>query len=96
MVKSIQKLTETVDRLVNLLERRLEVPVLPDSRYPVRSTDDDEVVDELAMAKLLDIPTRTLARYRREGRTPGCWLKNGRRIRWHVAPTLEAWQRGIG
>ena len=77
------------------LERFEELPVRGDSRYRLQSTDD-EVVDEATMAQLLDIPPRTLARYRREGRIPGCWLKNARRIRWRVAPTLDAWQRGIG
>jgi len=77
------------------LERFEGLSICGESRYRMRSTDD-EVVDEATMAQLLDIPTRTLARYRREGRTPGCWLKNRRRIHWHVAQTIDAWKRGIG
>ena len=62
--------------------------------YPVRS-DDNGLVDEETMAKMLDLSKRTLADYRRRGRFAGCWIRNGRHIRWRVAQTLSAWERGI-
>ena len=47
------------------------------------------------MAQMLNIPQRTLANLRRQGRLPKCWLKNGRRVLWRVAETLETWKKGI-
>lgn len=55
-----------------------------------------ELVDEKTMAEMLTIPRRTLAYHRDQGRLPGCWVKNGRRILWHVGATKEAWKMGIG
>ena len=54
-----------------------------------------ETMNEASMAKELGIPKRTLGKYRRQGRFPGCWLKNGRRVCGRPTETLEAWRRGI-
>ena len=53
------------------------------------------LVDEKTMAATLGISNRILGKYRREGRLPGCWIRNGGRIHWRVAETLETWKRGI-
>lgn len=53
------------------------------------------LADEPAMAKVLGIPARTLGVYRRMGKLPGCWVRNGRRVGWDVARTVEAWKRGV-
>ena len=34
------------------------------------------MLDEKSMAGLLNIPPRTLGRYRRHGRLPNCWIRN--------------------
>ena len=90
-------LTTAVHRLADLLER--SVPEgLGDEQEPLYNAApslSDEMVDEATMAEQLDIPERTLGKYRRQGKFPGCWLKNGRRIRWRIYQTTEAWKRGI-
>lgn len=57
--------------------------------------EPSRLVDEKTMAEILTIPRRTLAYHRDQGRLPGCWVKNGRRILWHVEATREAWKKGI-
>ncbi len=60
-----------------------------------RPPEASDMVDEKTMAAALAIPRRTLAYHRDRGKLPGCWVKNGRRILWHVEATKEAWKKGI-
>jgi len=53
------------------------------------------LVDEMTMAAQLGIPAKTLADYRREGRLPKCWIRNGKRVLWRVKETVTAWENGI-
>jgi hypothetical protein len=53
------------------------------------------VADEATMAETLAIPARTLGDYRRANKFPECWVRNGRRVQWNVARTVETWKRGI-
>lgn len=65
------------------------------SRYSTSVAKTNDVLDEESMAKRLGITRRVLARHRKNGRLPGCWIMNGRQTRWHVHETMEAWTRGI-
>lgn len=65
------------------------------SRYSTPIAKTSEVQDEESMAKRLGITRRVLALHRKNGKLPGCWIRNGRQTRWHVRETLEAWKRGI-
>jgi len=65
------------------------------SRYSTPVAKTNEVQDEESMARRLGLTRRVLARHRKDGKLPGCWVKNGRQIRWHVHDTMEAWKRGI-
>jgi len=49
----------------------------------------------MTMAAQLGIPAKTLADYRREGRLPKCWIRNGKRVLWRVKETVTAWGNGI-
>lgn len=104
--EQIEGLTQAINRLTAALKpferladalaaekERIEVHNGTEPRYEPPGVDG--LVDEATMAKKLDIPKRTLAQYRRDGRFPNCWVKNGRSVRWRVAETLEAWKRGI-
>ena len=97
-VSGLSDLTAALHRLADVLQQgvlgahgesfaKLHPDSLPEA--------DMTLVDESSMAEQLDIPARTLAHYRRRGRFPGCWLRNGRRILWRVEPTLAAWEKGI-
>ncbi len=88
-------LTAAINRLaaaVENLPERLGVP--PESRY-TQPSENAELVVEKKMAQTLDIPARTLGNYRRQGKFPGCWIRNGRRILWYATETQEVWKRGI-
>lgn len=97
-ISDIQRLTEAVNRLADVMERlpatNEELAHSGDSRY-VPGSSMGTMLNEEAMAGLLEIRKRKLAEYRRQGKLPGCWVKNGRRVRWNVRRTLEAWQRGV-
>jgi|GEM_PF-5212345 len=94
--EQMERLIAAVERLAGAIEgigpRGLGGRI--DPRYPVSSVDD-RLVTEKAMVQLLDIPVRTLGKYRLQRRLPGCWARNGKSIRWRVTETLEAWSRGI-
>lgn len=66
-----------------------------DSSYSTSVAKTNDVLDEESMAKRLGITRRVLARHRKNGKLPGCWIMNGRQTRWHVHETMEAWKRGI-
>jgi hypothetical protein len=94
---------EQTERLITAIERlaaAIEIIApgglgdMRESRYP-ECPIDRGFVSEVAMAELLDIPARTLGKHRRGGKFSGCWIRNGKRIRWRVAATLETWRRGI-
>jgi len=97
--EQFDKLTAGVNRLAQAIEdassllSKLGLGEQP--RYNSDGSEDSNPVDEATMAKKLDIPKRTLGQYRRDGRFPNCWVKNGRSVRWRVAETLEVWKRGI-
>ena len=98
IVAEIRKLTEAVVRQTTVLESLvppiLELAHSPDPSYQGHMTDD-RLLDEDDMAKVLEIPKRTLAEYRRDGRFPGCWVRNQRRIWWYPDQARAAWAKGI-
>jgi hypothetical protein len=94
---------EQTERLITAIERlaaAIEIIApgglgdMRESRYPV-CPPNDGLASEEAMAQMLDIPARTLAKHRRAGKFSGCWIRNGKRMLWRVAETLETWSRGI-
>ena len=91
-IDAIDRLAVAVVRLGDEMKRlgRSE-----ESRYTSRTDCDSGHVDEKTMAQELGLPKRTLARYRREGRFPNCWIKNAHRIFWNPEKALAAWKRGI-
>ena len=91
LIASINRLAAVGERIAASLEGLGDAPKI---RYPVPPVADG-FVDEATMAKQLGIPTRTLAKYRRAGKFTGCWVQNGRRVRWTVSRTVQAWKRGI-
>jgi len=94
--EAIEGHTEAIDRLVHAISA-YQKPGLggPAETLYTRTHNDPDLVDEKKMAGLLNIPHRTLAKYRREGRFPNCWTRNARRIMWKVGETQKAWDRGI-
>jgi hypothetical protein len=95
---SLDRLAMAIERLAAALEafgaRGQGLGESRPSGYPVQLSEIG-LVDEKAMALSLGLSKRTLADYRRRGRLGGCWIRNGRHIRWRVAQTLSAWERGI-
>ena len=89
------RLAASLDRLTTVLESRQGG--LGESMKPLytRPPEPPGLVDEKTMAAVLNISNRTLGQHRRDGRLPGCWVRNGGRISWRVAETREAWERGI-
>lgn len=96
-VAGLADLTAAICRLVDLLDatgcHRLGGDQKP--LYNTAPPQEAEIVDEVEMAKLIGIPSKTLSNYRRKGKFPGCWHRNGKRILWRVEPTVAAWGRGI-
>lgn len=64
------------------------------TRY-TRPPNGPDLVDERTMAGILSISYRTLGKHRRDGRLPGCWVRNGGRIFWIVDDTVAAWRGGV-
>ena len=92
----VEQLVLALNRLAVSLDRAVEgVAPAIDRRYKGVSEANRDLVSEKEMAALLDIKPRTLAGYRRKGKFPGCWVKNGKRVQWRVDDTLAAWSRGI-
>ena len=89
--RAVARLTAAIDRLTDVIEQHGS-PLGDDSDPRYTSS---HLVDEATMADRLDISRRTLAHHRLHNRLPACWIKNGRRIMWHVEATIDAWQRGI-
>lgn len=93
---NLNRIADGIDRLITLLENPSKAGLggAAEPRY-TRPPGDSGLSDERSMAVILGISPRTLARYRRDGRLPACWVRNGGRIWWRVAETREAWARGI-
>ena len=91
VIDAIDRLTGAVERLGDVIEG---LGPVGNSRY-TSLKDARDLADEPTMAEMLRIKRRTLAKYRRQGKLPACWIKNGRQVRWHVYDTLEAWKRGV-
>lgn len=92
--QQIENLTSAVLRLAAAVESMCEgLGVQPEPRYTLSVP---EFVGEEEMARMLGIPRRTLADHRKQGRLPGCWVKNGRRIFWLPKATEDAWRQGVG
>ena len=66
-----------------------------ESRYSTGMQTAEDMLDEQSMAQRLGISRRVLAEHRKNGKLRGCWVKNGRQIRWHVHETMDVWKRGI-
>jgi hypothetical protein len=96
-ILELRELSAAITRLASAMEISLPVkPELAEVATPRYQSDTvEDVIDEETMAGELGIPKRTLARYRREGRFPNCWIKNSRRVRWERQKTLATWKRGI-
>ena len=93
----LDRLAAAIHRLADVLESRPVAGLGGDQNRPYKAAPkvDSSLVDERAMADRLGIKTRTLAKYRRQGRLPGCWIRNGKSIWWRVPETTQAWSRGI-
>ena len=93
-----ERLTDSVNRLAAAVEQ-LDCghdqlgEVLP-GRY-TRVQDEFDLASEQEMAARLGLNPRTLAKHRRSGKLPGCWVKNGRRVLYDVEQTLAAWRKGL-
>ncbi len=96
IVAGIHRLADSIDRLTTAVEARNNARLgdPADPRY-TRSPDASGLTDERTMAGILGISHRTLARYRRDGRLPGCWVRNGRPVFWHADETVAAWRKGV-
>ena len=93
----IKDLATAINRLAAAIERSCSDEELAGERH-TRYTcgDGPSLITEPEMAQSLRMKSRTLANHRRQGRFPGCWIRNGRRILWLVEPTVASWQKGIG
>lgn len=92
LIPSIDALHAAILELTEILKglgRDLE------PRYSTSAAETNDMMDEREMADQLGITRRVLGKYRKSGKLPGCWIKNGRQTRWHVHETMEAWKRGI-
>jgi len=86
----------TLNRLALSLDRVADaVAPEPNRRYKAPRETNNAVISESEMAALMHIKPRTLGTYRRKGKLPGCWVRNGRKASWYVEQTLAAWARGI-
>lgn len=94
--EAIEGHTEAIERLVHAISayRKPGLGGAVETLYTSPPGGPD-VVDEKKMAMVLGISHRTLAKYRRQGRFPNCWIRNSRRIMWKVSETQESWTRGI-
>jgi hypothetical protein len=96
--EQVERLITAIERLAGALEGATtgNGQALPDRSTAAQETGETVgLMNEAKMAKHLNIPKRSLGQYRRQGRLPGCWLKNGKRVYWRPAETVEAWRRGI-
>ena len=89
LVLALNRIAASLDRVAEAV-----APAL-DRRYKSNSDSNRNLISESAMAALMHIKPRTLATYRRKGKLPECWVRNGRRALWHADQTLAAWTRGI-
>ncbi len=93
----IAELATAINRLAKVIEKHglRELGGKSESLYKAAPEAEPEMTDEVTMAAQLSIPARTLGSYRRKGKFPGCWIRNGKRIRWRVDQTVASWKRGI-
>jgi len=91
LIDAINRLAAAVEQLDCSHDQLGEV--LP-GRY-TRVQDEFDLVSEGEMAARLGLNPRALAKHRRSGKLPGCWVKNGRRVLYHVEQTHAAWKRGL-
>ena len=90
LVEPIRQLAAAVKQLAVAIEQQAGVlGSATDPRYTRPPAEESALVDEGSMAKILNISRRTLGTYRRQGRLPGCWLRNGGRVLWRVAETTS-------
>lgn len=90
-------LVSALNRLADVLEGQFAGGLGGEQKplYKAAPRSDGNLVEEPAMANQLGIPVRTLSKYRRQGRLPGCWIRNGKRILWRARETVALWERGI-
>ena len=92
LVDAQQRIALALERIAAALTKSLgerQIPGYPDDERP------SGLIAEQEMAALLDRSPRTLAKYRRAGKLPGCWVRNGRTTLWKKEATLGAWQEGL-
>ena len=92
LIQSIDGLHAAILQLTEILKGLGQVP---QSRYRLDMQTAEDMLGESSMARRLGITGRVLARHRKDGKLPGCWVRNGRQIRWHLHETIEAWKRGL-
>jgi len=93
LARQIERLADAIDDLRTAMKQGA-VPVRGNTRYTCANSTHQLLIGEKEMADRLNIPHRTLATYRRQGKFPGCWIKNGNRVFWRVEDTLAAWSGG--
>jgi len=98
--KQIDQMILAINNLASAIERSAlgskNIAHEATSRYNGDTEATSGIVTEADMAQVLRMKPRTLGHHRRQGRFPGCWIRNGRRILWLVEATVAAWQKGIG
>ena len=93
LIQAIDGLHAAILQLTEILKG--PVGQVAELRYRTGTQTTDDMLGEVAMAERLGITPRVLAKHRKAGRLPSCWVRNGRQIRWHVHETLVAWKRGV-
>lgn len=91
----LHSIVQALNRIATAVESQNSLGDPVGTRYTRRPNDCPDLINEVAMAQLLDISPRTLAQHRRRGKFPNCWIRNGRRVLWKVEQALEAWKRGL-
>jgi len=96
----IDRFITAIDRLASAIESFTSAQKglggTANTRYTHKENEESsDSATEQEMAEKLGIPQRTLGNYRRQGRIPNCWVRNGGRIVWKVAESQAAWDRGI-
>ena len=96
----IDRLTAAINRLAAAIEQgtspRLDaLGGSQGTRYTCVGTELSPMMTEQHMAAVLGIKPRTLGDYRRRGKLPGCWVKNGKRVCYYRDETCAAWKKGL-
>lgn len=97
LIVVIRDLVTAIEKATRVLEQ-IDLAKLGGGHKPLYKAaplQEAGILDEAQMASMLSIPKKTLGNYRRQGKLPGCWLRNGKHTLWRVEPTLTAWKQGL-